>query len=422
MASIHRSLAVEEWRRYQDAPLTTQGLDRALAAFDMFFIRGDDGDIDDTCALLDEIAVEFLQAHEAFQEWSPRDKALTLVRWVRDKNLTGMDDPAENYRCLRNCLIGHALRDESHPSLPIISCAIYTSLAERVGLRAACCAFPQHVHAMIMAPLGQDLNGNKMDPPTTDVDRMFLDPYDSSEEIQFDDLRSRLVQLPWLHGPEVFLSPAPVPVLVQRIGGNMRATFHDFIRGRQEHQSVEHLAIIRDDRPPSKRIVESAVYATYWENLLTTQVSSFRWDDALDEFLHYITHVFPEDAWIVNKYLVPLYDNFTQSTHPRHRFTMENVPEVLRLLRNADHRQPTVSRRYTQEIHQNVWYTVGQVFRHRRYGYVGIINGWGEKGTSSLPGSQSLSMEEIMDEMSDSGTDSDTLRARLRKKVFYTCL
>lgn len=426
LGSIHRSAAVEEWYRYQRSPLSTQGLDRALAAFDMFFIRGDDGDIDDTCKLLDKIAGDFLQAQQdGFHTRSPRDKALALLRWVREKNLTGMDDPAENYRCLRNCLIGHALRDhKSHPSLPIVSCAIYTCLAERIGLRAACCAFPQHVHAMVMAPLGQDLNGNMMDPPSTDMDRMFLDPYGSSEEIQLADLRSRLGQLPWLHGPDVFLAPAPVPVLIQRIGGNLRATFHDFRRGRQEHQSVEHLAIVRDDQPASKRNVESALYAAYWENLLTTPVTNFQWDNALDEFLQYVTHLFPEDAWMVDKYMKPLYEVFTQSVHPRHRFTLENVTEVLKLLRNADHRQPTVSRRYTQEIHQNVWYTVGQVFKHRRYGYIGIINGWGEKGTSSLPAAHSLNMDEVMaDEMgSDSGTDSDTMRARLRKKVFYTCL
>lgn len=422
MASIHRGVAVEEWYQYQRTPLAAQGLDRALAAFDMFFVGGQDGDIDSICALLDSIAAEFLSEHKDFSDASTRDRALSLLKWIRRKNLTGMDNSGENYRCLRNCLIGHALRDESHPSLPIISCAIYTCLAERVGLRAACCAFPSHVHAMVMAPLGRDLDGKELSPPSTDVDRMFLDPYGSSEEVHFGDLRSRLVEFDWLHGQEAFLVPAPVPVLVQRVGRNMRMTFHDFLHRRQEHLSVEHLAVLRDDRSASRRTVESAVYAAHWANLLMTPVSNFQWDSTLDEFLHYVTHFFPEDAWMVDKYITPLYTIYTQSVQPRHRFTLENVPEVLRLLRNSDARQPTSSRRYTQEIHQNVWYSVGQVFRHRRYGYLGIINGWGEKGTSSLPVAHSLSMEEVMDEMSDSGTDSDTLRARLRRKVFYTCL
>lgn len=388
----------------------------------MFFVLGEDGDIDDTCALLDRIADEFLEEHDKFDELSARDKALDLLKWMRAWDLTGMDDPGENYRCLRNCLIGHALRDENHPSLPLISCAIYTCLAQRVGLRAACCAFPTHVHAMIMAPLGYDLDGKKVEPPTTDIDRMFLDPYGSSEEVHLGDLRSRLVEFDWLHGQEAFLVPAPVPVLVQRVGRNMRMAFHDTHHRGLDRPSIDRLAILRDDRAASRRTVESAVYASHWANLLMTPVSNFQWDSSLDQFLHYVTHFFPEDAWLVEEYIMPLYTIYTQSVQPRHRFTLENVPEVLRLIRNSDNRTPTVSRRYTQEIHRTVWYSVGQVFRHKRYGYVGIINGWGEKGTSSLPAAHSLSMEEVMDEMSDSGTDSDTLRARLRRKVFYTCL
>lgn len=424
LSSIHRSVAVDEWYRYQRTPLAAQGIDRALAAFDMFFIREDDGDIDDICLLLDNIAADFLQEQHNFETASARDKALALLKWLREKNMTGMDDEGSNYRCLRNCLLGHALRDPNHPSLPIVSCVIYTCLAERIGLRAACCAFPSHVHAMVMAPLGLDLNGNQPQPPTTDVDRMFLDPYSSSEEVHLSDLRSRLVEFDWHHGQEAFLVPAPVPVLVQRVGRNMKMTFHDFLHRRQEHLSVEHLAVLHDNQPASRRTVESAVYAANWANLLMTPVSNFQWDSTLDDFLHYVTHHFPEDAWLVEEYIQPLYTIYTQSVQPRHRFTLENVPEVLRLLRNSDARLPTSSRRYTQEIHQNVWYTVGQVFRHRRYGYIGILNGWGAKGTNSLPVAHSLSMEEVMNEMSnsDTGSDTDTLRARLKKKVFYTCM
>ncbi|KAF3763623.1 hypothetical protein M406DRAFT_94515 [Cryphonectria parasitica EP155] len=422
LSSIHRGAAVHEWYSYQRTPLTPFGLDRALAAFDMFFAPEDDGDIDGTCALLDRLAAEFIEEQDGFDALSTRDKALALLKWTRDRNLTGMDNPGENYRCLRNCLIGHALRDENHPSLPLVSCAIYTCLAERAGLRAACCAFPSHVHAMIMAPLGHDLDGKQIEPPTTDVDKMFLDPYGSSEEVHLADLRSRLVEFDWLHGEEAFLVPAPVPVLVQRVGRNMKMTFHDFIHRRQEHLSVEHLAVLRADRPPSKRTVESSVYAAHWANLLMTPVSNFQWDSSLDHFLHFVTHYFPEDAWMVEMYLTPLYKIHTNTVQPRHRFTLENVPEVLRLIRNADNRTPTVNRRYTQEINQTVWYTVGQVFRHKRYAYIGIINGWGERGTSSLPGAPSLAMEDLMDELSDSGTDSDTIGLRLRKKVFYTCL
>lgn len=417
LASIHRGVAVHEWSHYQRAPfLTAQGLDRALAAFDMFFVRGDDDDIDGTCALLDRLAADFLRQQGKFDALSVRDKALALLKWVRERNLVGMDNPEDNYRNLRNCLIGQALRDERHPSLPIISAVIYTCLAERIGLRAACAAFPSHVHAMVMAPAGQDLDGKEVSAPANEPDKMFLDPYGSGEEIQYDDLRERLVELDWINGRDAFLVAAPVPVMVYRVGRNLAATFGSFWNTRQEE-----LAAL-NGRPASKLTVESAAYAARWTNLLMTPVSNFQWDDTLDQFLNQVAQQFPEDSWLVEEYLLPLYQIFTQSVQTRTRFMWENVPEMLGFIRNMDNRQPTVNRRYTQEIHQNVWYAVGQVFRHKRYGYIGIINGWGERGTQSLPMPHNVSFEEAMDEMADSGTDSDTVRQRLRKKTFYTCL
>ncbi|ROW01782.1 hypothetical protein VPNG_07809 [Cytospora leucostoma] len=419
LASIHRSVAVHEWSQYQERAsfMTVQGLDRALAAFDMFFVREDESDIDDTCALLDRLAADFMrQQPKKFEALSARDKALALLKWVRQRNLVGMDEPEENYRNLRNCLIGYALRDERHPSLPIISAAIYTCLAERIGLRAACAAFPSHVHAMVMAPPGRDLDGKETSAPANEADKMFLDPYGSGEEIQYDDLRSRLVELDWINGRDAFLVAAPVPVMVYRVGRNLSATFGTFWNSRQEE-----LAAL-NGRPSSKLTVESAAYAARWANLLVTPLNNFQWDSTLDQFLNQVAQQFPEDSWLVEEYIVPLYQIFTQSIQPRIRFTWENVPEMLGIIRNMDNRQPTVSRRYTQEIHQNVWYTVGQVFRHKRYGYIGIINGWGERGTQSLPMPHNMSFEEAMDEMGDSGTDSDTVRQRLRKKTFYTCL
>ncbi|KAH8769214.1 hypothetical protein F5883DRAFT_66641 [Diaporthe sp. PMI_573] len=416
LASIYRSIAVHEWSQYQRAPLAAQGLDRALAAFDMFFVCGEDDDIDDTCATLDQLAAGFLEEQQDAKKLCARDKALALLKWVRNRNLVGMDEPDENYRNLRNCLIGHALHDERHPSLPIISAAIYASLAERIGLRAVCCAFPSHVHAMVLAPAGQDLSGKAVSAPVRDVDRMFLDPYGSSEEVQFDDLRSRLVELDWINGREAFLVAAPVPVMVQRVSRSLAATFGTFWTTRQED-----LASLCG-RPASKLTVESAAYAARWANLLMTPVSNFQWDSTLDQFLNQLAQQFPEDGWMVEEYILPLYTIYTQSVQPRIRFTWENVPEMLGIIRNMDNRQPTVNRRYTQEIHQNVWYSVGQVFRHKRYGYVGIINGWGERGTQSLPMPHNMSFEEAMDDMGDSGTDSDTVRQRLRKKTFYTCL
>ena len=47
LGSIHRSLAIQEWHAYQASSLTLDGLERALAAFDMFVIHGDEEDMDE---------------------------------------------------------------------------------------------------------------------------------------------------------------------------------------------------------------------------------------------------------------------------------------------------------------------------------------------------------------------------------------
>jgi hypothetical protein len=123
---------------------------------------------------LDDIADRFRLEHPNFYFLSTRQKALALARWLRAHNLTGMDNPHENYRNLRNCFIGHALSDPDHPSLPIISSAIFTCVAQRLGLKAFCLAFPNHVHAAVYAPAGQDLDGNYTRDTNPEKTRMYF--------------------------------------------------------------------------------------------------------------------------------------------------------------------------------------------------------------------------------------------------------
>lgn len=56
--SIHRSIAIEEWYRLGldrdslNAQAAAKRLERALAAFDMFVLHDQPGDIDDVCITL----------------------------------------------------------------------------------------------------------------------------------------------------------------------------------------------------------------------------------------------------------------------------------------------------------------------------------------------------------------------------------
>ena len=350
---------------------------------------------------------------------STREKALCLVRWLRAKNLTGMENQEANYRNLRNCFIGHALSEDKHESLPIISSAIFCCVAERLGIRASCCAFPSHVHASVLAPAGQTLDGAYVDDPNAELDSMYLDPYGSDEEVTLEDLRSRLVEFGWTQGPEAFLKASPVPIIVQRTAQNIKASYSQ-IQSLSDDDPTEYgMKRLRTGHPDLN--LEAAMYASMWADLMVKQATNAHWDTNLYQFLNRFALSWGEDAWIVEKYLVPLYDTFINSqAQPRQRAGWESVHDILAMLHNLNNRQPDVHRRYTEEIHSRVLYKIGQVFRHKRYNYIGIINGWTASNIQPLPTPHYLTAEEADDESYDASVDPSGVKKSPR--TYYTCL
>ncbi|KAL1837574.1 hypothetical protein VTJ49DRAFT_3634 [Mycothermus thermophilus] len=422
--SIHRAAAIEIWSSYQGRALSSEGLDRALAAFDMFVLHDQEEDVDYVVRTLDELAIQFKAEHPWFDSLSTRQKALALVRWLRARNLTGMDHPEINYRNLRNCFIGHALSDKDHPSLPIISSAIFTCVAERLGLTAFCLAFPNHVHAAVYAPPGQDLDGQATDEVDGERKRMCLDPYGSDNEITLSDLRRRLVEYGWSQGTDAFLAPSPVPIIVQRTGQNIRATYDNVHNlTNNEHQARE-MKRLRSGLPGLN--LDAAIYASMWAELLMTQTSNLHWDSTLATFLQKFALSWSEDMWIVEKYLLPLYNQYIVANPHRleqHYRSWQRVPEILDMVANFDRRIREVNRRYTQDIVRRVRYRIGQVFQHRRYRYIGIINGWAAPGHSCLPMPHYLDAQEAEEE-GDVYDPTESVHAANMgpKRTYYTCL
>ncbi|KAK1830543.1 hypothetical protein QBC39DRAFT_353834 [Podospora conica] len=420
--SMHRGIAVDAWSKYQGNALSGRGLDRALGAFDMFVLHDQPQDLDYICNTFDSIAREFRQENRGFHGWTTRQKALSLVRWIRERNLTGMDNPEADYRNLRNCFIGHALSDDRHESIPIISAAIFCCVAERLGLTSSLCAFPSHAHASVFSTPGFTLDDIKVDvgTPSSEMECMYLDPFGSDHEVNMDDLRDRFIEFNWALGAEAFLKASPVTIIVQRTAHSIRDT----------HATIQHVAVDTAREKDMKRLrsghpdlnLEAAHYAAMWAELMMKQSSSFHWGTNLDAFLNRFALSWSQDAWIVEKYLVPLYDRFVAAQPPeRQRIDWENVRAILRMLANLDSRRPVVSRRYTQDIRSRVRYRIGQVFQHKRYRYVGIINGWAANGTTALP----TPHYELAQEEQDRGAGADLPNGNSRReedKTYYTCL
>ncbi|CAK7266387.1 hypothetical protein SEPCBS119000_002003 [Sporothrix epigloea] len=579
LASINRGLAVEEWCKVRADCQGFQSLDRALGAFDMFVLHDGDMDVDRIEEELDDLANQFRQTvtHPSLEEMTVRQKALALVRWIRARRLAGMDNADECYRDIRNCLIGQALEDPDHPSLPIISSAIFVSIGERIGLRAFCCAAPGHVFVTVLGNPGETVDGKPLDPETRrsprpeppiirrptfqerlmesegdehdilleddstwqtpplssqpgspiavapepelpfgllqtpvqqpqppprsslpdDGRRMYLDPYSHDCEVTMQRLRESIAGVSWTSDDthELLLLPTPTASIVLRTVVNLDASFATANELVDEPILVEELLwLSRGSQDMNK---ESLKYAMLWASLLLQPLNSVSWHRQLEKLMQRIGNTFSEDVWIIQRYLVPLYERhmaiingtnqalqapggrggnrhnfagangFNRTPAPemdldededlewarrlqqqRYQLSLADPTVMGVMVHNLDQRRPVVSRRYTQEIHDNVHYFVGQVFRHRRFHFVAIINGWslddpaslhfpdavlprprnegaeGEDGDDSDESDESDGSEDS-DPVSDTDTEAATVAAassRSRKSVFYTCL
>uniref|UniRef100_A0A0D2XVV4 Hemimethylated DNA-binding domain-containing protein n=1 Tax=Fusarium oxysporum (strain Fo5176) TaxID=660025 RepID=A0A0D2XVV4_FUSOF len=159
-----------------------------------------------------------------------------------------------------------------------------------------------------------------------------------------------------------------------RTARNIRATAARVI-GAHEQADPELTRLITGNDPAN---IEASLYSALWASLLLTPVDSFEWDEVLEPFLNRFAKSWHVDAWLVEKYIFPLYDRFGPF---RERF-MRNNPrrwddphEVLGLVDEFDEVPPPVFHRNNART-QNVLYKIGQVFRHRRYGWIGAVNGW----------------------------------------------
>ncbi|CAJ2508562.1 Uu.00g135880.m01.CDS01 [Anthostomella pinea] len=404
--SIHRSLAIEEWAKYQDHAArridenTPNGeklncgmrLERALGAFDMFMLHDNEGDLDEISQLLDDMASRFRTAYSDVDQMTTRQKATTLARWLHANNMTGLNDPSEEtYRYLRNCLIGRALRDDRHPSLPIISAAIYSSIASRVGIEAYPSALPNHVHAIVLAPPGISLDGSvRSQEDAQQQETMFLDPYGSDEEVPIDYIQNFLFRLGVHTGHDNLMRPTATDLIVMRTAQNIRASFTSFrTGGRPLSQLIPMIELNRGDWA---RNLQPALYSMIWASIMMVPVlpenEDVRWDWQQDvrDLLVYFYEYFPEDSWLIEKYVCPMYDAFAAPSRRQNNWELpsKRVRDQIRDIRRVDVSTRAPRRRSELAEGIDVKFRVGQVFKHKRYDYHGLILGWTVDGAGGI--------------------------------------
>lgn len=273
------------------------------------------------------------------------------------------------YRDLQNNYIGIALQDEEHPSLPLISVAIFCAVAQRLGLDARSCGIPNHVHAMVSPPSNETLDGrhSSIEDPS---ESMYLDPYRSDDEVPMRSLQVMLADCGISHiNQPRFLRESSTSGLILRTSRNILETVHEY-RGQGEY--------INDDRHPTVRLhgnphadIENAFYSALWANFLFATLP--RSDNRsqrhfISLILERFERLYPMDATLIDQYICPLFNNPSVVEH-------WELHERLRVVRAADQTLKQVKSRNTP-ANRAVKYKVGQVFRHRRYNYMAVITGW----------------------------------------------
>jgi F-box protein 21 len=362
---IQREMAIDVWKDLvngRDVPIET-----GLAAYDMFTRVGDDVDPNTVSEQLDHIAEGVLTQYPDFIARSARQKAFTLTSYLREEGFCGVSDAS--YRALRNSFIGIVLNSSTHESLPLISVAIYCALAKRLGLDARPCGFLFHVYTLVYAPKDYTLDGQYK--PTTSDDRafMYLDPFRSSDEVHQNDLRRVLREMGVpTNEHEGFLTDTNTREMVLRTARNIMNSVQTI---RQTQAGAHGINSSWINAVPD---MDSSFYATIWSMLILdpseNQHAAFsnvanRRRQYLPYLLEHLQTHYPWDIPLLKQHVIPMFHD-----HPE--------GEALQNFVDTEYAGDSVPKHIKRRTAQSsaVKFKVGQLFRHKRYHYEGVITGW----------------------------------------------
>lgn len=370
LGSVERSEAIDEWLKLaagEDVPL-----ERALGAFDLFVATKPPLTLDEISHQLQAIADEFIadEAYERFESGMIGDKARLLALWLHQQKYTGLDNERA-FRDWGNLLIGVALTETDHPALPLISVAIYCCVAQRLGLKASCCSYPNKVLAIIDVDESYPESSQGNDP-------LYLDPHAGINEIPGEIPVSRLRQQlsAWgvpNHQHAEFLGPATTVSLVKRIGKNIEASLQERDRGSQVLTNPDPRATRLLGRTDISTWLEPslAAYAICWTALIFSDANHRTRLDLripLSQVVAHIQQLHRQDIFLLHK----LESHLPELLNP------DFVSGMVKNIVDLDSDSPMVHRRSELPLDERkrVLYRVGQVMKHRRFHYFGVIFGW----------------------------------------------
>ncbi|KAL4778081.1 Hemimethylated DNA-binding protein YccV like-domain-containing protein [Aspergillus varians] len=380
LTSLHRSIAIPEWASLRSGDAVS--LANSLGAFDLFIPESGFGNFDEINGRLDQILSGFLLEYPGIHSMSPREKASAIATYLRAHNMTGIE-PGREYHCLEHNFLGIALDDPGHNSLPLVSAVIYCHVAQMLALDARPCGFPFHVHVIVIPPPGFDIDGSAL-ATDTQGDPIYMDPFRSAQETPTSDLRT---QLDFLGASPVeqsaFLGESRTSEIVLRCSKNI-------LNSVQRTSQFLGVGCVPID-------VSCARYAALWSSLLLSNpLRPAELRHHLLRLMELVATDFSSDIHLVEQYIASIFRSTVEFDH---------IMESLHVIRAVDEIPKQVKERSSG--HKGVSYHIGQVFRHRRYGYTAIVIGWdtecgaGEQwmrrmGVDHLPGGRYQSFYHVI--------------------------
>lgn len=353
---IQREIAINMWQRLSKNPDTP--IELALGAFDVFVGTCDHVDFDTISSDLDRLAKRVLEQNPHFNEMSTRMKGTVLAGFLRQQGFQGVSEAS--YRALKNSFLGLTLRSPTHESLPLILAAIYCALARRLGVDCKPCGFLFHVYCIVYAPKDYTLDGAYRPSSSPDLDFMYLDPFRSSDEVHQHELKRVLWQFDVpSHEHSTFLTATDTRKMVQRTARNILTSvqeIHNRLTANGNAISIDINGVLFPD-------MEDALYSAVWAHVITWSTDTMR------EYLQYLVDLlhlhFPWDVPILEKCIIPA---------ARGRPEASSLIQFAQTMHAVDSTENHVHHRTPDTAH--VRYRVGQPFKHKRYGYEGVVTGW----------------------------------------------
>jgi F-box protein 21 len=307
---------------------------------------------------MNSYAASVRQAYPGIDDFTPRRKASVIVDHLLAKKWIGIQD-GRHYHSLDHMFLGVSLFSSNRNSIPLIAAIIFCYVARQFNLRAVPCSYPFHVHALVQPPTGCDLDGNVIPENTDDqpskATHLYMDPFNSSEPISLAKLEMQLNYI------------APNAPLSQRTSYLSAAT------PRELSIRAAHNILSSPSHDPGPTLFpinpNLATYAALFA-LVILSSSPTAHPAQIRQHLAVLTQHFLEyfdlDIHLFETYVLPFTHTLPDSRAYRN---------LLSQLKQSD-QETRLPKYHSEPKNAAVEFSVGQIFRHRRRGYLAVIYGW----------------------------------------------